>query len=397
MKLHVSEFGKICVKYPEKAREIVTGAFNAVPLDGDLTIESTAEGMDGAFYDLCMKAQNLRDDSLTPMDFKFHFFPWYKSIEYRLDPEGVGITSAFHEYFKTLKDDHGIELDDSQKAWYFKKSQEQDDDMGQEYPSFPEESFLQAGRPVFNNQKLAAQIKRAKDKPFEVKHFHIKSVDKELTVPVKIFKAPIKLLAYAVAGDPAEGLEDGDNSALSVLSKSFEQVAAYAGKLDPDLFGKLMVEVGKYFNNAILAPESNNHGYAVLQSIKNEKYLRVFRRETKEELGRDITEKLGWQNNVKTKMEMLDELKQCFREDILEINDEATLREMMTVVIEEDGNIIVNGKDRVVALGISIQAIKQAGLEGEFKAFTPGRKFEKDVTKMNIEDKIKYYNRIQRQ
>ncbi|MFO5801273.1 terminase, partial [Klebsiella pneumoniae] len=28
--LHVSEFGKICAKYPDKAREIVTGAFEAV-------------------------------------------------------------------------------------------------------------------------------------------------------------------------------------------------------------------------------------------------------------------------------------------------------------------------------------------------------------------------------
>lgn len=30
--LHVSEFGKICAKYPDKAKEIVTGAFEAVPL-----------------------------------------------------------------------------------------------------------------------------------------------------------------------------------------------------------------------------------------------------------------------------------------------------------------------------------------------------------------------------
>lgn len=42
--LHVSEFGKICAKYPEKAREIVTGAFEAVSSDCFTTIESTAEG-----------------------------------------------------------------------------------------------------------------------------------------------------------------------------------------------------------------------------------------------------------------------------------------------------------------------------------------------------------------
>ncbi len=43
-RLLVSEFGKICAKYPDKAREIVTGAFEAVGLGGKITLESTAEG-----------------------------------------------------------------------------------------------------------------------------------------------------------------------------------------------------------------------------------------------------------------------------------------------------------------------------------------------------------------
>ena len=49
--LHVSEFGKICKKYPDKAQEIVTGAFNAVGKNGSITIESTAEGKQGYFYE----------------------------------------------------------------------------------------------------------------------------------------------------------------------------------------------------------------------------------------------------------------------------------------------------------------------------------------------------------
>jgi len=42
--LHISEYGKICAKYPEKGEEILTGAIEAVPLSGLLFIESTAEG-----------------------------------------------------------------------------------------------------------------------------------------------------------------------------------------------------------------------------------------------------------------------------------------------------------------------------------------------------------------
>lgn len=41
--LHISEYGKICNKYPEKAREIQTGALNTVAPTSEVYIESTAE------------------------------------------------------------------------------------------------------------------------------------------------------------------------------------------------------------------------------------------------------------------------------------------------------------------------------------------------------------------
>ena len=47
--LHISEFGKIAAKYPQKAEEIVTGAFEAVPSTGFIFVESTAEGNQRAF------------------------------------------------------------------------------------------------------------------------------------------------------------------------------------------------------------------------------------------------------------------------------------------------------------------------------------------------------------
>ncbi len=49
--LHISEFGKICAKNPDKAKEIVTGAFEAVGSNCMITLESTAEGRSGYFYE----------------------------------------------------------------------------------------------------------------------------------------------------------------------------------------------------------------------------------------------------------------------------------------------------------------------------------------------------------
>lgn len=396
-RLHVSEMAKIAAKFPEKAREIKTGAFEAVPINGRISVESTGEGMSGVFYEMCDEAMGKDPDKLSPLEFRFHFSPWWKHSEYQYEGD-VLISSELEAYFEYLGKEQGIVVTQAQKNWYALKKMSLKGDMHQEYPSYAEEAFLASGRPVFNQQQVAASIKRAKGRKYELKRFAVKDMEgNEHFFEVKIFEAPVEGVAYAVAGDPAEGLEEGDNSALSVLSKGFKQVAAFAGKVDPDLFGALLVEVSKYYNNAKLAWEQNNHGHAVESSIRLRKYYNVYRRESKEELGKEIKDRIGWLNTVKSKMEMLDELKESYRDGSLEINDEETLREMLKCVIEENGNIVVNGKDRVVCLGISIQAIKQAGLEGEHKArpLTP-KAPSKDVTKMALDEKLKHYKRARR-
>lgn len=142
-RLHVSEFGKICAKYPEKAREIVTGSFNTVHPGQEISVESTAEGRSGFFYDYCMRAMNQQRDGtrLTPLDFEFFFFNWMEDPKNEIDPEGVSIPAPLQEYYWELKHKHGAELADAQKAWYAKKWAIAGYDMKREYPSYPEEAF----------------------------------------------------------------------------------------------------------------------------------------------------------------------------------------------------------------------------------------------------------------
>ena len=135
--LHISEFGKICSKYPEKAREIVTGSLNTVHSGQSVFIESTAEGKEGYFYDMCEKAKNKKD--FTALDFKFFFFPWWRHPEYTIGVR-VDIPSQLEEYFAKLYN-QGIRLTDPQKWWYTKKYEIQQEDMLREYPSYPDEAF----------------------------------------------------------------------------------------------------------------------------------------------------------------------------------------------------------------------------------------------------------------
>lgn len=141
-RLHVSEYGKLCAKFPDKAREVKSGALNTVHVGQKIRIESTAEGQSGHFYELCKKAQDrLKSGTpLTALDFKFHFFGWHLDDKYRLE-DRVSTTSEQQEYFAKLLADHGIELSRQQRSWYIKKAEQQDEDMKREFPSTPEEAF----------------------------------------------------------------------------------------------------------------------------------------------------------------------------------------------------------------------------------------------------------------
>lgn len=82
--LLITEFGKICSRYPQKATEIMTGSINTVPRDSLCVIESTAEGAAGPFFEMSQEAQKIKQHELNPLEWKHFFFPWWKHPEYEL-------------------------------------------------------------------------------------------------------------------------------------------------------------------------------------------------------------------------------------------------------------------------------------------------------------------------
>jgi hypothetical protein len=146
-RLHVSEFGKICAKFPDKAKEVITGSIPAVPLNGITVIESTAEGTAGDFHDMTQRAIAAQEQGreLTERDYRFHFFPWWEEDRYRMKPEGVTITAKDHEYFDKIEVDANTTIDLEQRAWYVATRDSdfvgKEESMWQEYPSTPKEAF----------------------------------------------------------------------------------------------------------------------------------------------------------------------------------------------------------------------------------------------------------------
>lgn len=168
--LHISEYGKVCAKAPDRAKEIKSGALNTIAPGQLVFIESTAEGRSGDFFDKCEASKKLHDmgAALGLMDYKFHFFPWYLDDTYRL-PDPVRLTPEEEAYFNDLYAEHGIDLDEDQEWWYASKWREQGDEMWREFPSTPEEAFKAAKDGAYWAKWIAGLRQRGeiRDFPFE--------------------------------------------------------------------------------------------------------------------------------------------------------------------------------------------------------------------------------------
>lgn len=156
--LHVSEYGKTSVDNPDAAREIKTGAIQAVPATGRIWVESTAHGTSGEFRDLVARSQAkaMAGTPLTPLDMKFHFYGWWIKREYRLQSNLVTIPADLHKYFAEVEAKIGRRLDADQRAWYAKKQEDLGpDDIKSEFPSTADELFFVSVEGAFWREEIS--------------------------------------------------------------------------------------------------------------------------------------------------------------------------------------------------------------------------------------------------
>ena len=141
--LHISELGYVAAHAPLRAREIVTGAINAVGKDGVIIRESTHEGGKyGLNYEMTKRSMEMVGKELTPLDWRFFFFSWWKNPEYQLDvPSDRQFSTPLNKYFDDLEGRCRIQLTTQQKAWYEAQEKTFGGLVRQEYPSTPDEAF----------------------------------------------------------------------------------------------------------------------------------------------------------------------------------------------------------------------------------------------------------------
>ncbi|MFL7024267.1 terminase [Enterovibrio norvegicus] len=358
-RLHVSEHGKICAQYPQKAKEVRTGTLNAIHPGCVAFIESTAEGVGGDFHSMASKSmEHARVGSeLTQLDWKFHFFAWWQDPKYRakVPKHGLVISKTQREYFAAVEEAMDCTIDDEQRQWYVLKEAEQGDEMKQEFPSTPIEAFLTSGRRVFDaNHVMKAEGQCTK--PLIV--YDVEPVTGEKTKAAKpetldeqgqrslmnmllVWELPDLDEDYAIGVDIAEGLEHGDRSSFDVVKKSTgEQVAHWFGFLDVEMFAHLVAHIGKWYNKAFVGPERNNHGHAFILAFKDlYPTQRIYCEQYIDRDDEDETVKLGWLTTKHSKPILSEGMKTLFRPGLSGINWIGTVSEFHTFVYDKKGSM----------------------------------------------------------
>lgn len=382
------------------AMQIDEAVQNSIPLARGTRIikESTANGIAGngeAFYNLWIAAE--AGESI----YKPYFVAWQEIDDYQLPvPLGFILTKEEIELVKMCPD-----ITNANLVWrrlkiseYSKTSDsplEPHERFKQDFPSYPGEAFLSTGRPVFDMQKLKEHSEKLKSNPppkidIKIKQTYLSMYPKLLTV----YNTPKPVEKYSIGADVALGLEIGDASHAKILDSNMREVAHFHGQIDPDHFGRVLVELARIYNMAIITPEINSMGHTTLNAIKEMGYTRVYNREVNDELEEHkVTNKLGWQTNVKTKQVMLNGLIAAYRDNEVTILDIGTINEMIRCTRGEDGHADLNGKDRVVATCLAIQGFNQ--IYESATVWNPNNKKEKlmletkDMTRAKILKKPK--------
>ena len=326
--VHISEFAKMCVMFPKRAEEVERGTFPAVPFDGFIFIESTAEGMAGRFYE--MFQQNwLNRDKITPqisqVQFLPHFYNWqYDDMEMKKIYENIPTSKmdVCEIDWASYQQEHN--LTDKEITYYYmkwlqfggKNSPDAVKSLMQEYPTTQEEAFLSTGQTYFSTAKVAKLLpdvvqgvrgELGTNEKGDVTFNQISSGSLE------VFKKPEVGVRYIIGGDTAEGLAHGDAQVLYVINHKTEECdALYRSSVAPDELAQEAYKLGKFYNWALLGIEVNKDGLWVNDYLEKMGYINLYYRKVFDDITQKVTKFFGWKTTSATRPFALAALKAVF-------------------------------------------------------------------------------------
>lgn len=313
-------------RWPGKPEETMANMKEAIPLDGTLDLESTANGMGGYFYEECMRAREWVRGMET--EFKYFFHTWWWHDEYRED-EPVPEESVTEEEQKLID---AFSVDLRQIAWRRKKLISLRHNFAEKYPEDDLTCFLVQGNSYFDKEILRQRYLELVNRPPLEKY-------KKL----EIYKRRVKNRRYVIAADVATGKAAGsylDWSAAVVLDlETGEEVASYRAQISEEEYAWDLADLGKLYNNAIIAVERTGYGGTTIMTLEVMcQYTNLYKH--KEWWKRDKSktiEFLGFPTTGKTRPIALNRVKFFVQQSPELVHDILFVQEALTFVIDDKG------------------------------------------------------------
>lgn len=140
---------------------------------------------------------------------------------------------------------------------------------------------------------------------------------------LEIYRKRRRTRHYVIGVDPAEGNPTSDASALTVMDEETgEEVAALAGRFQPEIIAEYAHQLGVYYNHAALLAERNNHGHTVISWWRQNSSLKILRGPDK---------KRGWLNSPKGKVELYDQITTATRDEDMLLHSSATFKQLQSI------------------------------------------------------------------
>lgn len=324
--VHLSEYAF----WPDGAdgkASTLAGILQAVPsLPGTMVvIESTANGFEDfkERWDAAVAGEN---------DFEPVFFAWFENPDYSM-PVVPGTEWTPEE--RDLK--AAYQLTDEQlqwRRWCIANNCGGSLDMfRQEYPASPGEAFLHSGTGVFDNEQIVLRLERLPE-PAGRGEFTDGEWTESETGAITLYELPEDGVPYVLGGDTAG--EGSDYFTAIVIDNVSGRIAAkLRQKYSEPEYVRQIDALGRFYNNALVAIETNFSTYPVMK-LQEMEYPNQYSREREDTYTRQMKKSYGFRTDRQSRPRAIANLVEVFSSHPEWFTDRELLEEMLTFCYNED-------------------------------------------------------------
>ena len=281
------------------ASQIWSASFPTLSTGGSAILNSTPYGISGFYHSKWVEAITDSDSPFHPIRLYWKMHPerdqkWYDTMSKALGPR--------------------------------RTAQEIDGD------------FLSSGSTVFDLTDIKAIEDTLSEYPV---------IETRFNGQLRIMDKPKQGVRYFIGADVATG-RSNDYSAFTLGDSNGEEAAVFKGRIPVEKYAKILGNLGKEFNWATIAPETNDIGLAVTTLLQTEGYPQLYyHKKLLKKKGKsrpEVEQYPGWITTSKNRSLIIDGLEEDIRKDNITIKDPFFVQEAYTFIYDSIGRPVAMGK-----------------------------------------------------